>query len=413
MLELDILRTLASKENFDRFRQYITKGAVSKEVWQILEDMREFLDSKDHVEWDDFRLWFFVSKHSTLSKERGKIYEAIFDKLELNPDPSEESAEIINHLITRDYADRILAEAGKVSEGRSADLTVVKGLYDDFEKELDMSASVDTKFVSDDLEVLSTALSAGTGLNWRLDELNKSLGPLRKGDLIVICARPDAGKTTMLASEVTYMAPQMADDQHVIWFNNEEQGQKVQYRVIQSALGMDRATIEGAISSAKLEYEKKMGRRDRIKVYDNAVMSMREIENVLKYSYNAGLIVFDQLWKVKGTRSSGSDAERLTELFGWAREIAKQYGPVLCVHQADAAAEGQLFFEQDRLYGSKTGIQGEADVILTLGKSHEHGYEKVRGLYAPKNKMSGADPAYRNYKWEVVIEPEIGRFKSP
>jgi hypothetical protein len=125
------------------------------------------------------------------------------------------------------------------------------------------------------------------------------------------------------------------------------------------------------------------------------------------------LIIIDQLWKVKGfEKEATTEVDRQTRMFAWARSLAKIHCPVVTVHQADGSAEGQLWIEMNQLYGSKTGIQGEADAIITLGRSHESGYENIRGLYVPKNKMVGDDPAFRNGKFEITIQGAIGRFKG-
>jgi len=55
-----------------------------------------------------------------------------------------------------------------------------------------------------------------SGLEWRLEELNLSLGPVNKGDLVLVAARPEVGKTTFLTSEISYMLSQTEGD--VLWF---------------------------------------------------------------------------------------------------------------------------------------------------------------------------------------------------
>jgi replicative DNA helicase len=92
-------------------------------------------------------------------------------------------------------------------------------------------------------------------LNW----LNKSLGSLRKGDFGFIFARPETGKTTFLASEMTHMVTQTEGD--ILWFNNEEQGKKVAFRCYQALFGVDSETLFGSnVDSYKEEYHDLIGR---------------------------------------------------------------------------------------------------------------------------------------------------------
>jgi replicative DNA helicase len=245
------------------------------------------------------------------------------------------------------------------------------------------------------------------GFNWRLNCLNDALGPLRQGDFIVVGTRPDTGKTTLLASESTFIATQ--DERPVLWLNNEEGGKKVLRRIIQSALGWPTHKMESEAASAAAEYNKLYGRDDKFIVYDNAYISTKDVEALCK-KYNPCLIIFDQLWKIKGYDTE-NEVTRLTMLFNWGREIAKAYAPVITVHQADGTAEGQKWIDMSQLYMSKTGIQGEADAIITMGRTPETG--NSRYLYVPKNKMSGSVPHLRNGKFELEIIGDTARFREP
>ena len=95
----------------------------------------------------------------------------------------------------------------------------------------------------------------------------------------------------------------------------------------------------------------------------------------------------------------------------WGREIAKAYAPVITVHQADGTAEGVQWIDMSQLYMSKTGIQGEADAIITIGRQPDKG--NARFMYIPKNKMTGNVPSLRNGKFEIEIVPDLARFKEP
>lgn len=72
-------------------------------------------------------------------------------------------------------------------------------------------------FITDDLQELLDQTVSEPGLHWRLDWLNRALGPLRRGDFGFIFARPEAGKTTFLCSEASHMLKQT--DKSVLWFN--------------------------------------------------------------------------------------------------------------------------------------------------------------------------------------------------
>ena len=411
-MELDILNLFTEKSVYQRFMQFVSRSSVSKETWTILQDMEAWWSTEEKFDWHDFSSWFFLVRHPTMKEDACDVYREILiranDKAHEIVDPK-----IIESFIIRDYADKIVEVSSVIAEGElHKDLSDIDDLLAAYKVEVDKAGDLDKMFVTHDLHVLSEELSVGKGFKWRLKELNAACGPMRKGDFIIVSARPDSGKTTFLASEATFIAPQLDEDSHVLWFNNEELGSRVQYRIMQSALAMDREAMEKNITYAYEQYAKAVGKVDKIKVLDNAMLHKADIEEVLR-NYNGGLIIIDQLWKVRGfEKEATTEVDRQTRLFAWARSLAKIHGPVITVHQADGTAEGQLWIEMNQMYGSKTGIQGEADAIITLGKSHESGYENIRGLYVPKNKMVGDDPAFRNGKFEITIQGDIGRFKG-
>jgi hypothetical protein len=64
---------------------------------------------------------------------------------------------------------------------------------------------------------------------------------------------------------------------------------------------------------------------------------------------------------------------------------------------------------------AKTAKQGEADWILGIGKTYDEQMEFVRHFYISKNKLTGdpdSDPSWRHGKWDVLIQPELARYKD-
>ena len=259
------------------------------------------------------------------------------------------------------------------------------------------------------LSKLHSSQVATPGLRWRLNFLNKSLGSLRKGDFGFIFARPETGKTTLLASEISRMVEQTEGD--ILWFNNEEQSNKVAIRCYQAVLGV---TTDLLFSDIEL-YDKEFKEitQDRIKIFDFEESSRpRKIENILK-KHNPALIIFDQMDKIKGFKADRNDLE-LKAIYQWARELAKKYAPVIAVSQAGGDAEGKLWLTMDMVDGSKTAKQGEADWILGIGKESDN-TSRIRYLNISKNKLLGDSdslPDMRHGTAQVIIKPEVARYED-
>src|SRR6202012_2269384 len=143
--------------------------------------------------------------------------------------------------------------------------------------EVDADGKVEIDCVSDDLRTLIDTSHALVGLRFRLNSLNKALGSLRKGDFGFIFARPETGKTTFLASEVTYMAEQTTGP--VLWLNNEEQSNKVMLRCYQACLGITMVELLRDIEGNSKKFHDLMG--GRLKIFDIVSANKNSIEKLI------------------------------------------------------------------------------------------------------------------------------------
>ncbi|CAB4182404.1 AAA domain containing protein, partial [uncultured Caudovirales phage] len=282
-------------------------------------------------------------------------------------------------------------------------------------KELVVSTKAPDLFVTGDVASI-LARAAGTGLDWRLEELNVSCGPVRQGDFILVAAYVGTGKTTFAASEVTHMATQLKDTRPVIWVNNEEESNKVMLRIMQSALGVTLADIQADLPRATAEYEKIMGMHNRILVThnDSTKCNVHSLTEMFE-KHNPAIIVFDQLDKVAGfeREADGKEYDRLGRVYKWGREASHKYGPVFAISQTDGASGADQYIRMNQLRGSKVDKPGEADAIITIGKSSDPTKKYNRYIHVPKNKMFGgarSEEAHREGYWEVEIAPEIARY---
>ncbi len=267
----------------------------------------------------------------------------------------------------------------------------------------------EVKFVTSSLEELYVQQVKATGLRWRLGSLNRALGSLRKGDFGFVFARPETGKTTFLASECTLFASQTSGP--VLWFNNEEQGEKVMLRCYQAALGI---TLEQLLSNRK-KHEKAFRDLvgDRLKIYDAANIYKSEVEDICA-KFSPSLVIFDQIDKIAGFKADRNDLQ-LGEIYIWARELAKTFCPAIGVCQADGTGEGQKWLTMAHVANAKTSKQAEADWILGIGRSNDAGYESVRHFNISKNKLLGDEdtvPEMRHGRWDVKILPQIARYED-
>jgi KaiC/GvpD/RAD55 family RecA-like ATPase len=276
-----------------------------------------------------------------------------------------------------------------------------------------VATSSDFTFVSDNLEEIIGQTYSEQGMRWRLECLNKSLGSLRQGDFGFIFARPETGKTTFLASEVTAMLSSGLGNgtQPIIWLNNEEQGSKVMLRIYQAYFGV---TTDQLLANPRKYKEAFVAQtKGRFKLFDSATISKRDVEKIIDL-LNPMLVIYDQIDKIKGFVSDREDL-RLGSIYQWARELAKGRHAAIGVCQADGTAEGVRYLTMDHVANAKTAKQAEADFILGIGKTHSEDSENVRFLNICKNKLLGDKDSLSNLrhgKFEVLIEAQVARYKD-
>lgn len=406
MSDLVILKVVSSRENYDRFIKYINN--VSKEVSVILKDMGKYFSTSTHtdIKWDLFAAWFKFSEHPTMKPEVMDVYERIFSDVDVMDYDDDDLQGIVHRFIDRSVSEDIAEVALAISDGDTSHSM-------DEIRELIESRDAKLKLKDDDSYAQwgSPITDVEGTLDWRLNELNAACGKLGKGDFIIIGARPDAGKTSFLASEVTHFAKQLASDECILWLNNEERLSKVQMRILCSALGQPQEWIESDWTRAYAAYCKAInGDEGKIILRDISGAYISQVSSIIK-RHKPSVVVFDQLRKIHGyEREAGNETSRQEMVFNWARDVAKEWGAVLAVHQADGTAEGQQWIDMSQLHMSKTGIQGEADAIITIGRTPDK--PTTRYIHIPKNKMRGSMPEHRNGKFEVELDGAIARFNG-
>lgn len=412
--DIDLLAVTSNKDTYNRFKEHVKKHNVSPITLEIFNVLGEYWDNyptRTEINYPEFRTFFSIVKGRKVKDP--SAYEVAFDNLKDALDkPSPIVKDLLGKLIETDYATQIYDVCLKIGTGMGGDLESIEPLLNAYKKEVGASVEKDDVFVKPSLDYLSGVVASG-GLNWRLKELNVALGPIRKGDFIIIAARPETGKTTFTASEASYMMTQLQPDEHVIWINNEEASNKVMMRVIQA---FHQVTSSDLLANPKvLEAAFIAGGGERFLILDDdsGIKSVHKIATLFK-EYKPGLIIFDQLDKVHGFKQDREDL-RIGQLYEWARDVAKEYCPVIAISQVDGTGEGEKWIQMNQLRGSKTDKIGEADAIVTIGKSNEPGMDLQRFIHVPKNKLFGGPDtleAHRHGCFEVDIEPARARYVS-
>jgi replicative DNA helicase len=402
---------LLQKDSYESFYPYVDIQHLKdnwKELYHLykaVESLRSEYPDKD-FDLNGLQTYFFY-KYPDADKD---IYLNLFKTLAEVPIDPELGLGILKQIKKRKMALQLSEQAFKYATGaENADaiFELTQSLQDERETSLE-----DIEVVSDDLEFLLNETVQKPGLRWRLNCLNRSLGSLRKSNFGFLFARPETGKTTFLASECSFMLTQLNDASGpIVWFNNEQAGNEVMLRIYQAFFGVTLAQLLANPKKYKKEFQEQT--KGRFKLVDDANVDRVRVEKVCK-QLSPSLVVFDQIDKVKGFAADREDL-RLGAIYIWARELAKQYCPVIGVCQADGSAENQKWLTMENVSNAKTSKQAEADWILGIGKTYSDGYENVRFLNISKNKLLGDEdsiPDLRHGKFETLMQQETARYED-
>lgn len=408
-LDTTTLALLTDRTRYEKLARAIPIRALDTRSQIILKDFgRYFKDAPDaaRITENAFRN-AFAMYHPTLNEEQLALNLALVKRVfEQTPDPPEEAG-IMQRLVTAATAFDVASVIDKYQQGEEVDLRQhLTSLIDAYDQQIDRK--VKNPQVLDAIEDLLKAEENDTGLHWRLPCLNRHIKPLVGGDFVVVAARPDKGKTTFCANELTHMASQLdtvypGENRSILWLNNEGPGKRIVTRCFQAALN---ATMEDLVRLSNLpadpefaKYKTQVrqqyaaalgGRPGALRIFDIHDFWSHGVEDILKL-YKPAAVCFDMVDNIKFGGQAGNNGQRTDQLleamYQWARLVAVKYDcAVIANSQISADGDGLQYPTLPMLKDSKTGKQGAADVIITIGTVNDPALASSRYIGTTKNK---------------------------
>lgn len=414
MVELNIIKILLYNNNYNKYYNYIYNNNYldnikinNKYIYKILLSLKELKEdsNKDHSIDDLINIFYSLYPATTVADK--EIYDDLFERIRSST-ASEDTAQTLLESLREVFIARELStHALDVSEARRP----FKSLLERFQELVDEKpVTSEGVLYKPDLCAILDSKGVGKGLEWPLICLNKSIGPLHKGDFGWIFARPEVGKTALLVSIVCNALKQTTGN--ILWVNNEEATQNVYLRCFYNIFNCTRNDLV-----ANMEYYQRESAKvgiNRIQFCDDAAITKRDIEALIK-NLEPELIVIDQLDKVHGFYNSTDYPLLMKIKYQWARETAKKWCPVIGTCQAGGQAEGKTWLDLDDADYSKTGKQGEADWIIGVGVNTNIGFENMRYLNVLKNKLGNGDNCdeqLRHGKFRTELDFKFSKYKD-
>ena len=335
----------------------------------------------------------FNDRNPALPESSRKRVQEVITSLVAPKESDELHTDIVNNLWLRDRARQIGEKALEIFTGDSDEFGELKKLIDAVD---DGRIGDKTTYTIID-KGLDQLLSEETGDNdfpFSFSLINENIKGLDRGNLGIIFARPEVGKTTFCCF---LAASYMKHGFQVVYWANEEPASKIKLRIIQSYFELTKREMVEQRFELVERYQKEI--EPYLVIMDSVGTSIEEVDEYAKLN-KPDIMFCDQLdkFRIKGEYNRGD--ERLKETYVTAREIAKRnFCLVWAVSQASYDAHDRQFIDYAMLDNSKTGKAGEADIIIGIGKTGSSEVDNiVRHICISKNKING---------WHGMINAQI------
>ena len=385
MIEKELITLLLKKDFYEENKGRITKEMFTNGTGNLYETIAKAHDDSDK----DLSLEEVSTLHTevynpALTRTSKENFLNLLNEIKEQELPNKKIASnILKAMHKRNVAQKIAVQATEIFNGKEEALSSIQNLLDssnEVEKE-------EYDCVTSDIDNLLDALKDNTKWKFNLAPLRERVNGVGEGNLLVIFARPESGKTAFWVNLLAGEEGFLTQGAKVCALINEEPAIRTQMRLINAYTGMTFEEIQEDIPTAK---EKWSQVSTNIKILDTVDWTLDKVDSFVAKE-QPDIVVIDQLDKVHMPGNFARTDEKLRAIYTGAREIAKRRNCcIIAISQASADASGKLDITFDMMENSKTGKAAEADVIIGVGFRNKLDTDQdLRSLAISKNKITG------------------------
>jgi len=399
-MEKELIKLLLNKNFYDKNKSKLSKEFFTNGTGALYETIQSaHQDSEQDLSIGEVSTLHLEVYNPALSKAARDNFDVLINEIKDIALPNEKIAQnIIRSLFKRGIAQHVAQIATDIYNGSDIDFSEIKKHLDVTFEEVN-----EYEYVTGNIDNLLDQLKDNTKWKFNLEPLRDKVNGVGDGNLVIIFARPEAGKTAFWVNLVSGVDGFASQGAKVCALINEEPAVRTQMRLINAHTGM---TFD-EIRADKVEANRRWAEiRKNIKILDTVDWSLDDVDEFVQKE-KPDILVVDQLDKVNVKGSFARTDEKLRAIYTGAREIAKRNNCcVVAVSQASADGHGKFDLTFDMMEGSKTGKAAEADVIIGVGHRDKLDTdERIRSLAISKNKITG-------WHGQLVctIVPELSRY---
>ena len=404
MIEKQLINLLLEKDFYEENKGRVSKSMFTNGTGKLYETItKAHSDSESNISIDELATLHTQVYNPALTRAAKDNFYSLLEEVKKEKPNKKIATTILEAMHKQDIARRIAVVSTNIyNNTEESNFNDIQSLID----ELKGVNKEEFDTVTNDINKLIDALKDNTKWKFNLTDLKNKVNGIGEGNLIIVFARPESGKTAFWVNMVAGRNGFATQGAKVCALINEEPAIRTQMRLINAHTGMTFAEIkENPTKASELWGQIK----DKIRILDTVDWTLEKIDSYVAKE-KPDVLVIDQLDKVHMGGSFARGDEKLRAIYTGAREIAKRRDcSLIGISQASADASGKWDMTFDMMENSKTGKAAEADVIIGVGYKPNSDYsnDNDRSLSVSKNKITGW-----HGKIMVKIVPEVSRYRD-
>ncbi len=404
MIEKQLINLLLEKDFYEENKGRVSKSMFTNGTGKLYETItKAHSDSESNISIDELATLHTQVYNHALTRAAKDNFYSLLEEVKKEKPNKKIATTILEAMHKQDIARRIAVVSTNIyNNTEESNFNDIQSLID----ELKGVNKEEFDTVTDNITELIDALKDNTKWKFNLTDLKNKVNGIGEGNLIIVFARPESGKTAFWVNMVAGRNGFATQGAKVCALINEEPAIRTQMRLINAHTGMTFAEIkENPTKASELWGQIK----DKIRILDTVDWTLEKIDSYVAKE-KPDVLVIDQLDKVHMGGSFARGDEKLRAIYTGAREIAKRRDcSLIGISQASADASGKWDMTFDMMENSKTGKAAEADVIIGVGYKPNSDYsnDNDRSLSVSKNKITGW-----HGKIMVKIVPEVSRYRD-
>ena len=404
MIEKQLINLLLEKDFYEENKGRVSKSMFTNGTGKLYETItKAHSDSESNISIDELATLHTQVYNPALTRAARDNFYSLLEEVKKEKPNKKIATTILEAMHKQDIARRIAVVSTNIyNNTEESNFNDIQSLID----ELKGVNKEEFDTVTDNITELIDALKDNTKWKFNLTDLKNKVNGIGEGNLIIVFARPESGKTAFWVNMVAGQNGFATQGAKVCALINEEPAIRTQMRLINAHTGMTFAEIkENPTKASELWGQIK----DKIRILDTVDWTLEKIDSYVAKE-KPDVLIIDQLDKVHMGGSFARGDEKLRAIYTGAREIAKRRDcSLIGISQASADASGKWDMTFDMMENSKTGKAAEADVIIGVGYKPNSDYsnDNDRSLSVSKNKITGW-----HGKIMVKIVPEVSRYRD-